>query len=154
MFAEIISRADSERSRRRSTVSILGLMKHLDAQLKVLQDLTGDGGAVEAEIPGCVVKRKLAAAATKGRGRAPVFLSPDGQEYRGVGISRLRRAWQEDAGEHAHVESERVLVKKPVFCGKLDVAWSEGGRAVRWSIIAKRHGSGELSLARPHLGDA
>jgi hypothetical protein len=75
-----------------------------------------------------------------------VFFNPDGQEYRAAWISRLRRAWQEDAGEHAHVQPECVLVNKPVFCRKLDIAWSESGRAIRWSIIAKRHGSGELQV--------
>ena len=74
MVVEIVSRTDSEGGRRQSTTSIRGLMKDFDTRLKVLQDLTGDGGAVEAEIPGCVVKRKLAAAATEGRGRTQSFL--------------------------------------------------------------------------------
>ena len=63
MFVEIISRAKSRSSW--TAISIRSLMKHLDAQLKVLLDLTGDGGAVEAEIPRSVVKRELAAAATE-----------------------------------------------------------------------------------------
>jgi hypothetical protein len=58
-------RAKSKRGRGGTAISIRSLMKHLDAQLKVLQDLTGDGGAVEAEIPRSVVKRELAAAATE-----------------------------------------------------------------------------------------